>query len=148
MPLPTALVSHPACNRHDTGPGHPGSRARLPALLEAARRDADLAPRLSLREATPAAEEDLLRVHTPEHVVWIRQVAAEAGRRGEILRLGPDTAVSADSWDAALAAGGKSCPCPLPALPHDPRRSPSEENFWMRLLSESATYTSPTASPV
>ena len=106
MPLPTALVSHPACNRHDTGPGHPESRARLPALLEAARRDADLAPRLSLREATPAAEEDLLRVHTPEHVVWIRQVAAEAGRRGEILRLDPDTAVSADSWDAALAAAG------------------------------------------
>ena len=106
MPPPTALVSHPACNRHDTGPGHPESRARLPALLEAVRRDADLAPRLREQEARPAEEEDLLRVHTPEHVVWIRRGASEARRRGEILWLDPDTAVSGDSWDAALAAAG------------------------------------------
>jgi acetoin utilization deacetylase AcuC-like enzyme len=103
MPLPTALVSHPACKRHDTGPGHPESRVRLPVLLEAVRRDADLAPHLQERQARPAEEEDLLRVHTPEHVVWIRKGAAEARRRGEILWLDPDTAVSPDSWDAALA---------------------------------------------
>ncbi len=106
MPPPTALVSHPACNRHDTGPGHPESRARLPALLDAVRRDPDLAPRLSEREAAPAEEQDLLRVHTPEHVVWIRQAADEARRRGGMLLLDPDTAVSADSWEAALASAG------------------------------------------
>ncbi|HYQ81245.1 MAG TPA: histone deacetylase, partial [Anaeromyxobacteraceae bacterium] len=89
MPLPVALLSHPACNRHDTGPGHPESQARLPALLEAARRDAELAPRLLERQAAAATEEDLLRVHTPEHVVGIRQAAAEAGRRGEVLWLDP-----------------------------------------------------------
>jgi acetoin utilization deacetylase AcuC-like enzyme len=103
---PAALVSHPACNRHDTGPGHPESRARLPALLEAVHRDADLVPTLLEREARPATEEDLLRVHTPEHVVRVRQAAADARRRGEVLWLDPDTAVSADSWDAALAAAG------------------------------------------
>ncbi|HEU4384741.1 MAG TPA: histone deacetylase [Anaeromyxobacteraceae bacterium] len=106
MPLPTVLVTHPACNRHDTGAGHPESRARLPALLEAVRRDAGLAPTLREHQARPAGEEDLLRVHTPEHVVWIQKGAAEARRRGEILWLDPDTAVSAESWDAALAAAG------------------------------------------
>ncbi len=106
MLLPVALLSHPACNRHDTGPGHPESRDRLPALLEAVRRDSELAPRLLERKAAAATEEDLLRVHTPEHVVGIRQAAAEAGRRGEVLWLDPDTAVSPDSWNAALGAAG------------------------------------------
>ena len=106
MPDRVALVSHPACNRHDTGPGHPEDRARLPALLEAVHRDADLAPLLLERQATPAAEEDLLRVHTPEHLVSIRRAAAEARRRGQVLWLDPDTAVSPDSWEAALAAAG------------------------------------------
>ena len=106
MPHPVALVSHPACNRHDTGPVHPEGRARLPALVEAVHRDAALAPLLIEREATPATEEDLLRVHAPEHVEWIRQAASEARRRGQILWLDPDTAVSPDSWEAALAAAG------------------------------------------
>jgi acetoin utilization deacetylase AcuC-like enzyme len=104
--FPTALVTHLACNRHDTGPGHPESQARLPAMLDAVRRDAELAAVLAERQARPAVEEDLLRVHTPEHVVSVREAAAEASRRGEILWLDPDTAVSPHSWDAALAAAG------------------------------------------
>jgi acetoin utilization deacetylase AcuC-like enzyme len=103
---PVALVGHPACHRHDTGPGHPESQGRLPALLAAARGDPELRPVLVERQARPAAEEDLLRVHTPEHVVAIRQAAAEARRRREVLWLDPDTAVSPESWEAALAAAG------------------------------------------
>ncbi len=35
MHAPTAIVSHPDCLRHDTGPGHPEHAGRLKALLEA-----------------------------------------------------------------------------------------------------------------
>jgi len=105
-PSPTALVTHPACNRHDTGPTHPEGQARLPAMLDAVRRDAELASVLVEREATPALEEDLLRVHTPEHVIAVREAAAEARRRGQIVWLDPDTAVSSASWEAALASAG------------------------------------------
>ncbi len=101
-----ALVTHPACNRHDTGPHHPEGQARLPAMLDAVRRDADIAAVVVEREATPAREEDLLRVHAPEHVTAVREAAAEARRRGQVLWLDPDTAVSPASWEAALAAAG------------------------------------------
>jgi len=106
VPSPTALVTHPACNRHDTGPGHVESQARLPAMLEAVRRDRELAPFLVEHKARPAEEEDLLRVHTPEHVMGVREAAEEARRLGEVLRLDPDTAVSPASWEAALGAAG------------------------------------------
>ena len=106
MPSPIALVTHPACNRHDTGPGHPEGQDRLPAMLEAVRRDRELAARVAEHQARPAEEEDLLRVHTPEHVMGVREAADEARRRGEVLRLDPDTAVSPDSWEAALGAAG------------------------------------------
>ena len=106
MSFSTALVTHPACNRHDTGPEHPESQARLPAMLEAVRRDAELAAVLEERKAAPALEEDLLRVHTPEHVMAVREAAGEARRRGQIVWLDPDTAVSPASWEAALAAAG------------------------------------------
>jgi acetoin utilization deacetylase AcuC-like enzyme len=106
MPKPVALVSHPACNAHDTGPAHPESRARLPAILEAVRADGALAGRLAQVTGRPAAEEDVLLAHAPEHLARIRAAAEEARRRGDTLWLDADTAVSPASLDAALAAAG------------------------------------------
>ncbi len=106
MPSLTALVTHPACERHDTGLGHPESQERLPALLAAARADEDLCEVLLEERAEPATEQDLLRVHTPEHVARIRAAADEARRRRRIVWLDPDTPVSPASWEAALAAAG------------------------------------------
>ena len=106
MPLSTALVTHPACDRHDNGQGHPESPDRLRAMREAVRLDADLAAAVEERQAAPAGEEDLLRVHTPEHVMAVREAAGEARRRGQLVWLDPDTAVSPASWDAALASAG------------------------------------------
>ncbi len=106
MASPTALVTHPACNRHDTGRTHPENQERLPALLEAVREDAELGTVLVEQIGRPATEEDLLRVHAPEHVARVREAAEEAKRRGTRVWLDADTAVSAASWDAALAAAG------------------------------------------
>jgi acetoin utilization deacetylase AcuC-like enzyme len=107
MPLPVALVTHPACNAHDTGPAHPESRARLAGILDAIRADRALGEGvLAHVTARPAAEEDLLLAHAPEHVARIRRAAGEAARAGDLVWLDPDTAVSPASLDAALAAAG------------------------------------------
>ncbi len=102
----TALVLHPDCERHDPGPGHSESRARLPALLQAVRADAALPGVLDEHLAVPATEEDLLRVHTAAHVARVRGAVEDARRDGAPRRLDPDTLVSEGSWDAALAAAG------------------------------------------
>ncbi len=106
MPTPTVLVSHPACHHHDTGTGHPESEERLSALLSAARSDADLRDLLVEQLAAKATDEDLLRVHTAEHVARVREAAAQARGTRRLVWLDPDTAVSPGSWDAALAAAG------------------------------------------
>jgi acetoin utilization deacetylase AcuC-like enzyme len=109
MPRRLALVTHPACFAHDTGEGHPESRARLPAIREAVREDDALSPDVLVEvDAQPALEEDLLRVHAKEHVALVRATAEEAGARGRIDFLDPDTAVSGASWTAALGAAGSA----------------------------------------
>ena len=107
MPDAPVLVTHPWCNAHDTGPAHPESRARLPAVLEALRRDPVLAAGgLREVEARPARLQDLLLVHTPEHVARIERAGKRAQEMGGIVWLDPDTAVSEASFEAALASAG------------------------------------------
>jgi len=106
MPSPIALITHPACAGHDTGVDHAESQDRLRALLEAVHGDAELRAVLREELAGPAREEDLLRVHTPEHVARIRAAVAEAARQDGRVWLDADTPVSPASWDAALAAAG------------------------------------------
>jgi len=100
------LFHHPACEAHDPGPEHPESTRRLPALRDALAADAGLSSRVDARTAAPASEEDLLRVHTPAHVARIRGAVRDAARDAVPVWVDEDTAVSAGSWDAALAAAG------------------------------------------
>lgn len=107
MPYPTAFVFHPDCARHDTGWRHPEHQGRLPAVVDAVYRETpDLLERALQREATPVMADDLLRVHTPDHVERVRVAVGEAAARGTQVYLDPDTPVSDASWDAALAAAG------------------------------------------
>lgn len=94
------LYSHPDCAGHDPLPGHPEQPARLAAAL-AAFGHPDLAdcPRL---EAPLAPREALLRVHAASHVERV----FEAGRRGALVQLDPDTAVGPGSLAAALRCVG------------------------------------------
>jgi acetoin utilization deacetylase AcuC-like enzyme len=104
--LKTAFVSHEDSSRHDTGWNHPDHQGRLPAIVRAVQRDmvALWEPLLQL-EAVPAAESDLLLVHTPEHVARARATSAESAREGRTLELG-GVPVSGTSWEAALASAG------------------------------------------
>ena len=100
----TGLVYSPEMLLHDTGPGHPERPERLTAIMEAFRA-ADLdPPRIPI---TPATIEDLLRVHTEDHIDEIRQTCAINGYYHD-----PDTPMMQASWRAALlAAGGTISAC-------------------------------------
>jgi acetoin utilization deacetylase AcuC-like enzyme len=104
--LKTAFVSHEDSSRHDTGWNHPDHQGRLPAIVRAVQRDmVALWEPLQQMEAVPAAEADLLLVHTPEHVARVRDRAMESAREERTLELG-GVPVSGASWDAALASVG------------------------------------------
>jgi acetoin utilization deacetylase AcuC-like enzyme len=103
----TAFVAHPDCGRHDTGWAHPEHQGRLPAIVDALTRDTPALLEYVLQhEPAPAREEDLLRVHTADHVERVRGAVEESARLGRPVRLDSDTPVSGASWDAALAAAG------------------------------------------
>jgi acetoin utilization deacetylase AcuC-like enzyme len=107
MTFPTAILSHPDCALHDTGWGHPEHQGRLPAIVKAIHGDMPaLLDRALMKEATPATEADLLRVHTPQHLERVRRSVERARESGQPLDLTMDTIVSGASWHAALAAAG------------------------------------------
>jgi acetoin utilization deacetylase AcuC-like enzyme len=93
-------LRHSSSLEHDTGL-HPERADRIRAL------EAALAARdwlgWDVRDAPPASEEQLLRVHAPEHLERVR--AACSGS----VALDPDTPVVPASWEAALHAAGGAC---------------------------------------
>lgn len=99
--MPTALITHPACLHHETGPYHPECPDRLRAVLAAleAEEFADL-----LRESAPrATTEQLSRVHPANYVEAILSIRPA---EGEMVQLDADTAMSSGSVEAALRAAG------------------------------------------
>ena len=97
------ILTHPACLDHDPGPGHPESRERLQAVLDAL---AD--PRLAAvphREAPGASRAQLLATHASS---LIDSVFAQSPLDGRV-RLDADTAMSPASLEAALRAAGAVC---------------------------------------
>jgi acetoin utilization deacetylase AcuC-like enzyme len=101
--LAVLLYTHPACLRHDAGPGHPESPSRLRAVLEAL--DADKFAALERIQAPQATRAQLARVHD---AALIDLVFGNAPREG-LLRIDADTAMSPDSLEAALRAAGAVC---------------------------------------
>jgi acetoin utilization deacetylase AcuC-like enzyme len=82
---------------HDAGPGHPERPERLKAVRDGLAAGG-LMERLTPLTARPATTEELLRVHTEEHVA---RVAATHGRHHQF---DPDTAAGPRSYQAALLA--------------------------------------------
>ena len=99
-----ALVTHPACLRHDAGPGHPEQPARLRAVLEAL--EAPAFAGLVRHEAPAATRETLERAHPAAYVERILAIRPGVGER---VSLDADTAMSAESAEAALRAAGGAC---------------------------------------
>ncbi len=99
--MPVALITHPACFDHDTGPHHPERPARLRAVLGALE-----TPEFQhlLREVAPEAPESALRaVH---HDAYVDSILAMAPAEGEPVHLDADTLMSHGSLAAALRSAG------------------------------------------
>jgi acetoin utilization deacetylase AcuC-like enzyme len=99
--LATGFIHHPACMRHDMGPGHPEAPRRL-SLVEdelAARGVMDLIVNL---EAPLASRAQLERVHAPAYLDFL---AARAPAEG-LVHVDPDTAICPHTLEAAHRAAG------------------------------------------
>jgi len=94
------VLFHPACQRHNPGPGHPERPERIVAVLEALRA-ADMASVVEWCEARPATRAALERVHPAHYLDGLERLALQGGGV-----LDADTAMSGASWDAAVAAAG------------------------------------------
>jgi acetoin utilization deacetylase AcuC-like enzyme len=97
--VPIRVFTHPDCLRHDPGPDHPETPARLRTLLERLRGE----PAVEVVDAAPARREDLLAVHPDGYLRTLEEMSA---RGGGVLFL--DTMLNAASWDAATGAAGSA----------------------------------------
>ncbi|MFN2269959.1 MAG: histone deacetylase [Anaerolineae bacterium] len=97
--LSTAYVYSPIYLEHDQ-PSHPENARRLKRILEMLERE-DVLGRLTLLEPRRATDEELERVHTPEHIAQVRQMARAGGGNLDL-----DTYMAPASFDAALMAAG------------------------------------------
>jgi acetoin utilization deacetylase AcuC-like enzyme len=97
------LYTHPACLRHDAGPGHPESPLRLQTVLEAL--DTDRFASLERIEAPRATREQIARVHEERLIDLLDENVPHEG----YVRVDADTTMSPDSMEAALRAAGAVC---------------------------------------
>jgi len=106
-PLPTGFLLHPAAPLHDTGWGHPEHQGRLRALASAVSKDMlTLHEKVVQMEARSATEEELLRVHTQEHLDRVQEAVDRAMMEERSIPIDSDTLVSGASWDAAAGSSG------------------------------------------
>ncbi|MGQ9725404.1 MAG: histone deacetylase family protein [Tepidimonas sp.] len=107
---PTGYYTHPACVRHDTGPGHPECPQRLGAIDDRML-TTGLLDALERRTPTPASAAELELAHDRVYVAAIRGLSDElrdtvAAGGPQRRSIDPDTVLSPHTWEAALAAAG------------------------------------------
>jgi len=94
----TVLLYSEAALAHDTGENHPESPSRLKTVLAAMEAAGITLPVLT---PEPATREDLLRVHTKEHVDTVERCCLEGEDYPD-----PDTVMMDKTWEAALLSAG------------------------------------------
>jgi acetoin utilization deacetylase AcuC-like enzyme len=100
--MATLLLSHDACLRHVTPPGHPERVERIRAVHQMLAN-----PHFSeliRREAPLGRSEDIARAHAPEHIE--RVMLAAQGLDQDFTHLDADTAMSPGTLEAALRCVG------------------------------------------
>jgi acetoin utilization deacetylase AcuC-like enzyme len=102
--MTTAIIHHPICREHDTGPGHPENASRYTVVMDALRADAELWRRLREVEAREAPRGDIQAAHSPQLYKQIERIVSEGTGY-----LDQDTVVSMRSLDAAKRAAGGPC---------------------------------------
>ena len=97
----TLLYTHPSSFAHETG-SHPENAGRIRAI-EAALDGASLSGLVAV-EPPRATQEQLARVHDPDHLASLAAFCAGGGGMIDL-----DTVASQGSWEAALRAAGAAC---------------------------------------
>lgn len=92
------IYTHPACTRHDPGPGHAERPLRLVAVTEALRENFSA---LQWEEAPRASRGQLLRAHDDALLALVLDTPVDGP-----MALDPDTVLAAGSAEAALRAAG------------------------------------------
>lgn len=111
----TLLYTDPLFLKHDTG-RHPETADRLRAIN--ARLDKSGLPKKCVSGTyKPLTEEAVAALHSPRQVQQVKQLAAHGGGRVD-----PDTVVSPDSYNVALAAAG-ACVAAVDAVLKGPERN-------------------------
>lgn len=107
MTARTGFFLHPASPLHDTGWSHPEHQGRLRALASTVGKDLlTLHGHVEQQPAEDADLEDLMRVHSTEHVERVRAACEQAEEQETIVAIDSDTRVSAASWEAAVGSSG------------------------------------------
>lgn len=99
--MQTLYITHPECRLHEMGEWHPESPFRLDAIGDQLI-SSGLQGLLVQREAVPARDEDILRVHTAAHLAYLRRMSPAQGD----VELDPDTVMNPHTLSAAMAAAG------------------------------------------
>jgi acetoin utilization deacetylase AcuC-like enzyme len=104
--MTTAFFTHPDCRRHDMGPGHPESPARLDAIEDhfLATGLADVLVRHD--DAAPARLLDLAHAHASNYLSELDETFARVAEEGAPVAVDPDTTACAHTRQAALRAAG------------------------------------------
>ncbi len=98
--MPSLIIKDQIFLKHDPGFGHPESQERLRAVYQRLRQT-DLQDIITEKRPRRATKEELAWNHTRSYVDRIEKTAGV-----DHFQLDPDTATSADSWDAACFAVG------------------------------------------
>jgi acetoin utilization deacetylase AcuC-like enzyme len=95
------FISHPDCELHDMGPGHPESPLRIDAIVKEIKAS-PVNEKIKFIDAPLADKEHLYRAHDKNYVDTVFNNAPEEGT----LRLDPDTSMNPHSLNAARRAAG------------------------------------------
>ncbi|MYN11855.1 histone deacetylase family protein [Pusillimonas sp. TS35] len=99
--METLYITHPSCRLHEMGSWHPECPERLDAIHDRLL-GSGLMDFLDEAEAVPATDADLLRVHTPEHLAYLRRHLPLEG----LYPIDTDTLMCPRTLDAAMASAG------------------------------------------
>jgi acetoin utilization deacetylase AcuC-like enzyme len=99
--MQTLYITHPACHLHDMGSWHPECPARLDAINDQLLASG-IHALLPERQAGRATDADILRVHTPEHLNYLRSHAPDTGH----CQIDPDTIMNPHTLEAIWYAAG------------------------------------------
>ena len=99
--METLYITHPACHLHEMGAWHPECPDRLDAINDQLLSSGVL-NFLTDKKADVASDADLLRVHTPEYLAYLRTHIPSEG----YFLIDPDTLMNPHTLEAAFAAAG------------------------------------------